>query len=506
MRKLAFAGAFLSLGACLAVAKPISITFVHSNDLHAHIEPTIIRKKAYGGYARMMTAIKQVKEKEKNVVLLNAGDTFQGTLYFNVYEGLADVAMLNAMGYQAMTLGNHEFDRGPAPLSVFAQNAQFPVLSSNIDFSGEPLLKDLVKPSTVLTVDGEKIGVVGCTVEDTPNISNPGPTLKFFMARDRVQAEVDRLTRQGINKIIVLSHIGYGEDKDLAKQLRDVDLIIGGHTHTPLGTPDLDGWPKAGGAYPTIVRNPQNVDVPVVQSWEWGKVLGKIRLEFDAAGRVRRIAEAKAMVLDESIPEDPSLKAMVAGYKKPLEAMQNAPIGEAGAAMERGSNAKVTSPMGCFISDAMLDATSAMGAQVALMNHGGVRSALEPGKITYGIAISVQPFNNTLHLIDLTGKELMTAFEQAVAKGGLIPSRGVKIEMREGKVVSATLNGEAIDPSKTYRVCVPSFLAGGGDGVFALRDAKGRRVDTGLMDIDVLVEQIKKKSPIKPANELRVKN
>src|SRR5580658_2905912 len=133
----------------LALAdKPITITLLHSNDLHAHIEPTRIKGQPYGGYARQATIIKRARASEPNVMLLSGGDTFQGTLFFNTYEGLADLAFMNEVHYDAMAVGNHEFDRGPKPLGTFASLAAFPVLSANLDVTGEPALNGIIKDST----------------------------------------------------------------------------------------------------------------------------------------------------------------------------------------------------------------------------------------------------------------------------------------------------------------------------------------------------------------------
>ena len=150
----------LALSAIALADRPITITLLHSNDLHAHIEPTKIKGKTYGGYARQATLIKKFQATEPNVMILSGGDTFQGTLYFNTYEGLADLAFMNNVGYQAMAVGNHEFDRGPKTLGAFVDHSVFPVLSANLDVSGEPALSR-VKDSTVITVGGEKFGIVG---------------------------------------------------------------------------------------------------------------------------------------------------------------------------------------------------------------------------------------------------------------------------------------------------------------------------------------------------------
>ena len=495
--------ATLVLAALASADRPITITFLHTNDLHAHVQPFTIRGKSYGGYARLATLVRATRKREKNVLLLNAGDTFQGTLYFNTYEGLADAAILSSIGIDAGSLGNHEFDRGPDILSTYVGAIGWPLVDANVDFTREPKLAGKIAKSVVLKVGGERVGIVGADTPDAPNISSPGPNVAFEEVVPTVQAAVDDLTKQGIDKIVLVTHIGYGEDQRMVARLHDVDLVVGGHTHTPLGTPNLPGWETSKGPYPTLVKDAKGVAVPIVQAYEWGKVLGEIQIEFDGRGRVKRIKEAKPIVVDESVPEDPRIHAMVQAFERPILAVANAPIGETKVGIEREHEGS-DSAMADLIADAMLDATRASGSVAAFVNQGGVRSGIEPGTITYGEAVSVMPFNNTLTLLDVTGAELAAAIKQGIGTGGqLTPSAGTRYVSTGGdlKVVVA---GEPLDPTKTYRITLLNFTANGGDSHFVLRDAKGRRIDTGFLDIDAIVSYIKAHSPLDPRAEGRV--
>ncbi len=504
MRRLALAT--LLLPAFALADKPITITFLHTNDLHAHVMPTVIRGKSYGGYARLATLVRREREKDKNVVLLNAGDTFQGTLYFNTYEGLADAALLTQMGMQAGTVGNHEFDRGVDVLATYASAVGWPLVAANVNLENEPKLKGKIAKYVVLQVGGEKVGIVGADTTEVPNISSPGPTVEFRDVVPTVQAAVDELTAAKVNKIVVVTHIGYKEDQAMVARLRDVDLVVGGHSHTPLGTPEIAGWAKAAGPYPTVVKDLKGVEVPIVQAYEWGKVLGRIQIEFDGAGKVKKVKEAAPIVVDETIPEDPRVRAMAQAFERPILAVQNAVVAEARTALTREREGG-DSAMGDVIADAMLEATKSQGSVVAFINQGGVRSGIDEGPITYGEAVSVMPFNNTLTILDLTGAELKAALLQGArspAHGGqLTPSTGFAYKI-VGDDVQATLAGEPLDPAKTYRVTLLGFTASGGDSHFVLRDAKGRRVDTGLIDIDALVAYLKAHSPLDRKAEGRV--
>ncbi len=489
MRFLSALSAIILAGACVA-QKPLTLTILHSNDIHAHEEPTAIKGKTYGGLARITTIIKQTRAKEKNVILLNAGDCFQGTLYFNIYGGLSEAAILSRMGYDASCLGNHEFDKGIPNLVEYCKHVNFPMLASNIDMSREPELAKVIKPYTVLTVDGMKIGVVGLITDTTGNITLGADTLTFQEHLKPCQKAVDELTAQGVNKIIVLSHIGYEEDQQLARKLHNVDLIVGGHSHTPLGTPALDGWRAPGGPYPTIVKDADGVEVPIVQAWEWGKVFGDIKVQFDAKGKLTKVIEAKPIVVDASIPEDPEIAKLVDAFRIPVTAMGGAVLGTSSEAFT--DKVKV----GYFVADSYLMATKKLGVDFALMNPGGVRSNLEAGKITFNAANSVCPFRNSLVICELTGAQVIQVINDS--KGSLIPSKGTSFNRDATNVV---INGQPLDPAKTYKVVVNNFMAGGGDNLATLKEAK--KLDTGLSDIDAFVDFIKANSPLTLAGDNR---
>ena len=505
------AASFVFASAFAVADQPITITLLHSNDLHAHIEPTKIKGQTYGGYARQAAIIRKARQTEPNVMLLSGGDTFQGTLFFNTYEGLADLAFMNEVGYQAMAVGNHEFDRGPKPLGMFASLAAFPLLSANLDVSGEPALNKVIHDSTVITVGGEKFGIVGATTPTVTNISSPGPTVKLKDLHDSVQAAIDELRSKGIHKIFLVTHIGYNVDQSLVRTLHGVSFVVGGHSHTPLGTPDLPGWPKSEGEYPTVVKNADGANVPIVQSWEWGKVFGHITLDFDAKGNLVKWRNAKAIVLDSSIPDDPTAASLIAAFKKPITALEGQPVGVASNGFSKESQGSADSPMADVIADGMHAATAKAGADVAFVNSGGVRGGLEPGKITYGNLISIEPFGNTLVVLDLSGAELKAALEEGVGTGGqLNPSAGSRYTFDRSKpqgsrVSDIVIAGASLDLARTYHVTFLNFTANGGDAHNVLKMAEGKRVDTGLIDLDALIDFVKAHSPLVLTSGNRIK-
>jgi 5'-nucleotidase len=488
-------------------AADFTATILHVNDTHGRIEPTMIEGKPYGGMARLGTLIARHRTSDPNPILLHAGDAFQGTYYFNVYEGLADLAFMNAMGFDAMAAGNHEFDKGPATLGMFARGARFPVVSANLDVENEPALKGLIRRSTIVTRSGERIGIVGGTTPELPIISSPGPNVRMRDLAGSLQTEIDALTHAGVNKIVLLTHVGYLEEQELARTLRNVDVIVGGHSHTLLGSTTAAGWPESRGPYPTVVDNAEHGKTLVVQSWEGEKVLGRLQVTFDSKGRVKKWSDAQPIRVDESIAEDPALDALVAAFEKPLAGQRDRKIAVAASAIAEGA------AMGELIADAMLAATAKQNTVVALLNGGGIRASLQPGDITFGSAIAVQPFNDTLVVMDVTGAQLKQSIEDIVEASRsrvLWVSAGTGYTLDPAKpmgsrVSDLTIGGRPVDPAATYRICVPSFVAKGGDGVNTLKTSSGYRYDTGVLDIDAFIEYLSTHTPVRKTVENRVR-
>lgn len=493
-----------------ALGWAFTLTLIHTNDQHAHLEPFEVDGISVGGVARQASLIKSLRAKAENPLVLSGGDVFQGTLYFQTYVGLADLSLMNYIGYDAMAVGNHEFDRGPTAFSAFLENATFPVLAANIDVSGDPDLKGKVKPSAVLSVNGEKIGVVGMVTPLLPTITNVGPHLKMKDIYSSVRAEVQKLESQGINKIVVVSHTGYLEEQDVARRVPGIDVVIGGHTHTLLG--------KAGpfegeGPYPTVVRSPHGTTL-VVQAWDWSKVVGELNVTFDKAGRAA-LWHGQSHLVDDSVLADPVAASMIKAFSLPMEAMKTRVVGEADGEIMRQNVRDGSSAMANLLADAMLAATGRMGVDLAIINGGGVRADIDDGEITYGELITVQPFGNTLVVVELTGAELKQALERGVRNypehdgAWLHVSQGSKyhanVDQRSGdRVSNIIINGKLWSAGAKYKVVMPSFTAGGGDAHDTIKNAKGPRTDTGLLDVDALIDYVKTNSPISPSRDERV--
>ncbi|MEP7291753.1 MAG: metallophosphoesterase, partial [Chloroflexota bacterium] len=209
------------------------LTILHTNDTHAHHEPNA---NGDGGAAREATVVDQIRGEGGNVLLLDGGDRFTGTLFYQQHHGQDSVLIMNAIGYDAMTLGNHEFDNGDQNLAEFVDGVLFPVVTANVDFSASESLAGKIPPYAILDVGGEQVGIIGLVTPETPIASSPSDDLVFDSDLVGVtQRAVDALTEQGVDKIILVTHIGLNVDMEVAAGTTGVDVIVGGHTHTLLG-------------------------------------------------------------------------------------------------------------------------------------------------------------------------------------------------------------------------------------------------------------------------------
>ena len=483
MKRFLTATAALALTSGMAAAE-YNLTILHTNDFHARFEP--ISKydgpcgaedntagECFGGSARLMTAIAEARERAGNSILVDGGDQFQGTLFYTQYKGTLAAEMMNQMGYDAMTVGNHEFDDGPEVLRGFMDAVEFPVLMSNADVSGEPLLADKLAKSTVIEKGGEKIGLIGLTPEDTHELASPGDKITFSDPVAAVQGEVDKLTAEGVNKIIVLSHSGYGVDQKVAAETTGVDVIVGGHTNTLLSNTDE----RAEGPYPTMVG-----ETAIVQAYAYGKFLGELNVTFDDEGNITK-AEGEPLIMDAAVTEDQPTVDRIAEAAKPLEEIRNRVVAETAEAIdgERGNCRAQECSMGNLVADAMLDRVKDQGIDVAIANSGGLRASIDAGEVTMGEVLTVLPFQNTLSTFQVTGAQLIEALENGVSQheeqAGRFPqvagmSFAFDPKAEAGSRISDVMvAGEPIDLEKTYGAVSNNYVRNGGDGYAMFKDA-----------------------------------
>jgi 2',3'-cyclic-nucleotide 2'-phosphodiesterase (5'-nucleotidase family) len=486
---------------------PFTMSLLHTNDTHAYVEQ----------FPKLITAVNELRSQKENSLLLNAGDVFSGTLYFRQYSGLADLYFMNQLGFDAMTLGNHEFDKDSATLANFIKQAEFPIVSSNVNMAKDPDLGPIfntsvggtneqgeIYPAIIKEVDGEEVGIFGLTTEDTAFLANPGDSIVFENAVEKANETIDRLEAQGVDKIIALSHLGYQPDLDLAEKVDGIDVIVGGHSHTKLDAPVV-----VEKAEPTLI----------VQANEYLKYLGVLDVTFDENGVIANYTgELKDL---SKFTEDAAAKVKVEEFKAPLTELQKQVVGSTSVALN-GVREDVRSKetnLGNLITDGMAaKANEFIPTYIAMQNGGGIRASIDQGDITLGEVLTVLPFGNNLVTLDLTGEEILAALEHSVSApgaGGFMQVSGLKFKYDPAKpigervwhVQALTAEGyEELQLDKMYRVATNAFTADGGDGYSMFKTAKdeGRIAELYIVDFEVFTSYLEKVNPVSPVVEGRI--
>ena len=517
---------FLSGAAALAIsagaaAADYTLTILHTNDFHARFEPVSkfdsscgaednAEGKCFGGTARLVTAIADARKRSNNSILVDGGDQFQGTLFYTYYKGKVAAEMMNKLGYDAMTVGNHEFDDGPEVLRGFMDAVNFPVLMSNADLSGEELLRGRLAKSTIIERGGEKLGLIGLTPQDTDELASPGPNIIFTDPVGAVQAEVEKLEAEGVNKIIVLSHSGYGVDQKVAAETTGVDVIVGGHSNTLLSNTDE----RAEGPYPTMVGT-----TAIVSAYAYGKFLGELNVTFNDAGEIVE-ARGEPLVMDGAVTEDAPTVARIAELAGPLEEIRQRVVAEAAAPIDgdKGTCRARECTMGNLVADAMLDRVKAQGVTISIANSGGLRASIDAGEVTMGEVLTVLPFQNTLSTFQARGSTILAGLENGFSQieegAGRFPQvAGMKVVYDPNaapgnRVVSVDVKeGDAwvpLDAEKVYGVVTNNYVRNGGDGYKMFGSEAMNAYDYGPDLADVTAEFLAKSGAYKPYVDGRI--
>ncbi|ADH98512.1 5'-nucleotidase C-terminal domain-containing protein [Salisediminibacterium selenitireducens] len=485
------------------------VSVLHTNDLHGRVDQ----------YPQMITTVNEARMTRPDSLLLDAGDIFSGTLYFNEFRGQAALHFMNMMDYDAFVFGNHEFDLGDSEaefahedLANFVRGANFPSLGANMDFSAHPEFDDLttnkdgityeaeggmIYDGIVTEIDGEEVGIFGINTEDTVDISST-VDVQFEDFAEASERMVSLFEADGVNKIIALTHLGFesdpsvGNDMRLAQEVEGIDIIVGGHSHDYLNEPvmvteDADG----NEIEPTVI----------VQAGEYGRAVGTLDVVFDDEGVIHAW---KGELLDVNEREaDPQAAEELIPFTEAVEELANTPAGfsvneqlpnpRLGGDSEVSVRANETA-LGNLIADAYLRAgqNAYPETAIAFQNGGGIRAPLPetaegdgPYEITVGDMITVQPFGNRLTVMDLTGEEIMEVLETSVKdfpgeNGGFMQVAGMTFKFDSGqdageRVHSVMVHEDGeyapLDMDRTYKVATNNFTAAGGDGYDVLAQA-----------------------------------
>ncbi|MDY0923217.1 MULTISPECIES: bifunctional UDP-sugar hydrolase/5'-nucleotidase UshA [unclassified Leclercia] len=507
--------------------KTYNITILHTNDHHGHFWRSEYGEYGLSAQKTLVDGIrKEVAAKGGSVLLLSGGDINTGVPESDLQDAEPDFRGMNLIGYDAMAVGNHEFDN---PIDVLRQQekwAKFPFLSANIyqKSTGERLFK----PWAIFKRQDIKIAVVGLTTDDTAKIGNPEyfTDIEFRKPADEAKLVIQELQQnEKPDVIIATTHMGHYDngdhgsnapgDVEMARSLPagSLAMIVGGHSQDPVcmaseNKKQVDYVPGT-----PCAPDKQN-GIWIVQAHEWGKYVGRADFEF-RNGEMKLVhyqlipvnlkkkvtydnGQSERVLYTPEIAENPQMLSLLSPFQNKGKAQLDVKIGTLSGRLE-GDRSKVRfvqTNMGHLVLAAQMARTN---ADFAVMSGGGIRDSIEGGDITYKDVLKVQPFGNVLVYVDMTGKEVtdyLTAVAQMKPDSGAYPQfANVSFVAKGGVLNDLKIKGEPVDPAKTYRMATLSFNATGGDGYPHIDDKPGY-VNTGFIDAEVLKQYIQQNSPL----------
>lgn len=484
LKALSKSALIFSLVAIVAIATAGTIraerlVILHTNDTHSLIDPD---EQGLGGVLQRKAIIDSVRNAEKNVLLVDAGDVVQGTLYFKFFKGDVEFPLMNMMGYDVQILGNHEFDNGLDELAKHYSKLKADKISANYDMSATPLA-GMMQPYVIKEIGNKKIGFLGINVDPTSLISNANYTgLKFNDPIEAANATADMLrNEQGCDLIVAVTHIGAVKENEkptdyqLAAASRNIDIIIGGHSHT-LISPKLH--PEG---IESVALNADGRPVVIAQTGKYGKYLGYIALDLESLPNANPDNFCRGLIpVTDRFPKEKLDKGMdhfIQPYRERIAEVNNHVIGRADADMD--SNDKVGSYVnwaadfakwyGNLVADSLNSTPGARhipGVDFAMMNVGGIRHNLKKGDVTEGHILSTFPFSNRMVIVKIKGSDFMDAMKIAASKGGEAVSNQIRVLLDEEnpkEISEVLIDYEPLDPDRDYYLSTIDYLAWGND-------------------------------------------
>ena len=467
---------FMLLCLCALLAVPAlradHLTIIAVNDTHSQIDPASDGK---GGVARRRAIYDQVRSQNPNTVLIHAGDAVQGTLFFSLYRGEVEFALMDTLGYDAIILGNHEFDNGMEELASHYRNVDAVKLSANYDFSATPL-DGLFQPYWIKAVGDKRVAFFGINVNPTGLIADMNCKDLGYRYAPGVADATARYLKEvlGMDYAIMVSHIGYSSyeptepnDTLIIRGSRYIDMVISSHSHTTIkpGSGD-DRIPNADGKL-----------IPIGQNGKSGKLVATYDLDLETGDIVYNQIPVDA-TWDEAASRYTAMNEWLDHYRHGVDSIMNNPVGMSAQFMKNSSAAAQN-----WVSDASLEIVKQLSGikniDCAIMNKGGIRTDMPKGTVTEGVIGSMFPFDNRFVVLEVPGNELIESVKLMCGRDGDAVSKELRATYNDkGEVVKATIKGKKIDPKKNYIVATIDYLANGGDYMVPLTRCKRLFVDT----------------------------
>jgi len=453
------------------------ITIVHTNDVHSRVDSGI-------GYAKIATKVKELKAENPNLLLVDAGDVLHGQTIATISRGESIIELMNAMGYDVMTPGNHDFNYGFDRLVELSEKAKFPIISANLVKADGTLA---LEPYIIKEIDGVKIGIFGLSTPETAYKTNPKNVegMKFEDPINAAKEMVDKLKGEGAQVIIALSHLGLDKASEVtsekvATEVKGIDIIIDGHSHTKLEEGKLVG------------------DTLIAQTGQYDENLGIVNIEVTDGKVTKKVAKLFTSEEAADLAEDEEIKAMIDGIKEKNKEITSEVVGKTAVTLDgvREHVRAGETNLGNLITDAIKEVT---GADVVITNGGGIRASIEVGEITKEDVINVLPFGNYVVVKEIKGSDILAALEHGTSKypepdgpfphvAGMTYRIGTEYRINpingaRKRVYDVKVGDQPLDLEKTYKLATNDFMAAGGDGYTMFADGKILNEYPGLDEI-----------------------
>ena len=483
------------------------LTILHVNDVHSAAAgvndrgPVYDDTNAVGGLARVTAFVADEKAKAnvqgKAVLTLDAGDFWQGTHFFRTGGMPWAREAMRRMPWDAVTLGNHEFDLGCETLAQYVKALPFPVLAANLEKNPACSLSTAPLPATIVKdFGGVKVGIIGLVNDEGKDISEACPETNFADRAAALRRAAAELEKSGVTHIIAVTHVGYEADQALARAIPTIDVIVGGHTHSVLGD-----HPHSEGPYPTVIAHDDGSKTLVVQAGRSTRYLGRLTVSFDDAGRIVQF-KGDLEELVPSLRRDEAIHEFVVRSLEAIRADQERFVGVNTSTLPDGLDPcrEGDCLSGMATADAFLAWGRSRGAVAAILNGGAVRAAMPIGPVTHADLLDIHPFGNRIQVADVSGAVLREALEHGLSEPDVIGPRllqtaGLRYRLNPSapvgkRIVSAEIRTKEgiwapILPENIYRIVTIAYLLGGGDH-FSMLGEHAKILETGPLEVDVL--------------------